>query len=358
MIPPLTPPLPSPLGGGLRTQPWLPSGLRSLAAGAWLAALGAASPAEAAPSPTDRAEPARVAVRPTSPTARRPSAPAGPAPAVAPPAPAPSGAVASNAAAELQAAELAYTNLEYTSARDAAERVSRQSGLSHDQLVRALRLLALTSAALDRSDAAKDAFVALIAYDPEFELDPKLGPRFQDPYYEAKGYWKAQARRPGVEASTLLRPHAPGVLRVSLSDPTSLAEQVRVGFRWSPAREYVRHRLAAGETQIEVPAPPHGSSRFDYYVQALDRRGNVLFERGSPEAPRSSVVVETGAPPAAAGRSDEGGGLLSKPLFWVATGLVLAGGAAGGYFLLRDEGGAPSAARFSPTLGCGGVRCE
>jgi hypothetical protein len=319
----------------------------------------AASPLAAAPRP--------AAPRPAapSPAAQPNAAPSPGAPPPASPAPArgegPPPTTPAAVGAELQAAERAYTNLEYAAARDAAERLLRQNGLSHDQLVRATRLLALTSAALDRGAAAKEAFIALIAYDPAFQLDPKLGPRFQDPYYEAKGYWQAQARRPGIETTALLRPHAPGAMRVSLADPTGLADHVRVGFRWSPARAYTSRRLAPGEAQFDVPPPPPGSARFDYYAQAIDRRGDVIFERGTPEAPRSAVVLDTSAPPAqaSAGRSSEGGGgLLSKPLFWVATGLVLVGGAAGTYFLLRDEGGQPGDARVTPTLGCGGVRCE
>ncbi|HEU4538087.1 MAG TPA: hypothetical protein VFS00_28395 [Polyangiaceae bacterium] len=264
---------------------------------------------------------------------------------------------------ELEAAEQAYANLDYAAANAAAERLARQGNLAHDQLVRTTRLLALTHAALDRPAAARDAFVALLAYDPGFQLDAKLGPRFHDPYFEAKGFWKAQSVKPGLEAGAQLRGRSSGFINVTLRDPTHLAQRVQVAYRWAPARGFATQTLEAGEGQLDVPAPPEGSTRLDYYAQALNGRGDVVFQAGSAAAPKTSLLVDLGggrgAPVDRRGEGEGGGGLLSKPLFWVVTAAVVAGGAVGGYFLFADQNGDKGAGgRWAPALNCGGTACR
>lgn len=264
---------------------------------------------------------------------------------------------------DLETAEQAYANLDYAAARSAADRVFKAGGLSHDQLVRVTRLLALTAAALDQPSAARDSFVALLAYDPSFQLDPKLGPRFHEPYYEAKGYWKAQPAKPGVEATAYLRPGALGSISAVVRDPTRLSQRAVVAHRWAPNRTFSVQNVSVGETQVDVPPAPPGSTRLDYFVQALDARGNVVFQVGSAAAPKSSLVVDVSPRPAGpvdsgSAQAEGGGGLLSKPLFWVAAVAVVAGGAVGSYFLFSDRDSGSSGGRWSPGLSCGGAACR
>src|SRR5262249_2175745 len=79
--------------------------------------------------------------------------------------------------ADVETAAQPYAKLEFDDANKVAERVVKLRGLTHDQLVRAYKVLAITHGFLDREDQARDAFVLLLTYDPEFSLDQNLGPK-------------------------------------------------------------------------------------------------------------------------------------------------------------------------------------
>lgn len=266
------------------------------------------------------------------------------------------------AAQDIEAAEQAYANLDFPEANKMAERIARTKGLSHDQLVRTYRLLALTYSVLDKEAQAKDAFIQLLTYDPDYQVDTNLGPKVQTPFFEARGFWRGQSAKPGLDVSTVLRPREAGVLRVTLRDPTHIVKKVAVGFRWGSATEMTARTMAVAEaSQVEIPAPPAGSTRLDYFVQALDDRDDAVFELGNLSSPKSAVVdvervrVVGGGPV----QEEKGSSVFASPVFWILAGVVVAGGAAGTYFAVK--GGEDSVTRvpassatMRPILGCGG----
>src|SRR5690242_4384379 len=73
---------------------------------------------------------------------------------------------------DLESAEQALVNMDYETANKVAERVAKQRGLTHEQLVRTYRVLALTHAVLDHEAAARDAFQHLLVIDPDYQGDP------------------------------------------------------------------------------------------------------------------------------------------------------------------------------------------
>ena len=85
------------------------------------------------------------------------------------------GAAAQSAPADVETAEQLYAKLDYEQANAVAERVVKKSGLTHDQLVRAYRVLAVTYAVLDKEEQARDAFLQLLTYDADYQADPNLG---------------------------------------------------------------------------------------------------------------------------------------------------------------------------------------
>ena len=91
--------------------------------------------------------------------------------------------------------------------------------------------------------------------------------------------------------------------------------------------------LDGSQGSVEIPAPPVGGTRIDYYVQAFDDRNNTVMENGSANMPRSAFV-ETAAekPPAAESKS-----ILSSPIFWAVAGAVVVGGGVGTYFALQPS---------------------
>ncbi len=257
--------------------------------------------------------------------------------------------------ADVAAVEQQYAKLDYEQANVGAERIAQKGrGLSHDELVRTYKVLAVTHAVLDHAEQAKDAFIALLSFDPSYAVDPNLGPKVQTPFLEARGFWRAQGAKPGIEITAVVRGTEPGTLRVTTRDPTRVVRAVSVGFRWGSTGAFTLGSVAVGDgVAVEVPTAPPGKARLDYYAQAVDERDNVLFEVGRAAVPRSAFVEAR--PAAAPAKVEESSSLFASPIFWLATAAVLAGGATAGYFAFRP--GPPVAATYQPSLECGNSRC-
>ena len=257
--------------------------------------------------------------------------------------------------ADLDTAEKQYGDLDYEEANRTADRVLQQRGLSHDQLVRGYRILALTAAILDHPLDARDAFTRLLTYNPEFVVDPNLGPKVTTPFVEARGFWRGQTGKPGIEVLATAHTGEAPTLRVTTRDPTHVVEGMLVGYRWGANSAYTSRSTTVGEGVIlEVPTPPPGAARLDYYVQAFDHRDNVVFEVGNPAAPRS-VTVEAPPPLPPPPPAPEKRSILASPVFWGVVVGVLAAGGAGAYFLTRPRD--PTSASLGGGIACGGAPC-
>lgn len=256
---------------------------------------------------------------------------------------------------DLAAAENAYAALDYASALTAADAVLAQPKLSHDVLTRATRVSALSHAALGHGEQAKQQFVLMLEYDPDFKVDTKLGPRFTEPFSEARGYWQAQGRKAGMDVQVVVQWHQQGDVRVTTRDPLAVVRRVAVGWRWAPKREYTVSESEPNGKGIEVAANPEGSTRLEYWVRAMDAKGNAVFESGTPEAPQLTVVNE---PERAAG-AEKKKGFFANPVVLAIGGAVLAGAATGLYFALRPtDYQSPSSARGVLGASCAGVKCD
>lgn len=256
---------------------------------------------------------------------------------------------------EVSVAENAYATLDFPAALAASESVLAQHGLSHDVLVRATRVSALSHAALGHGEQAKQQFILMLEYDPEFRVDAKNGPRYTEPFAEARGFWQAQVRKAGMDAQAVVQWGQSGEIRTVVRDPLSVVKTVAVGYRWAPERQYTTSETALPTKPVDVPANPGGSSRLEYFVHALDAKGNVVFETGSPESP-SSVTVTA---PSAGKAQQEKKSFFASPLFFVAGGAVLAAAAVGGFFALRPtDYQTATTARGLVGASCGGSRCD
>lgn len=261
--------------------------------------------------------------------------------------------------ADVETAEQLYAKLDYEQANAVAERVVKKNGLTHDQLVRAYRVLAVTYAILDKEEQARDAFLQLLTYDADYQADPNLGPKVNTPFMEARGSYRSLSSKPGIEVSASISTGG-GNLRVTTRDPTRLAKRVNVGYRWTSSGEYTITHINPGEAvvAIEVAAAPPGRTRLDFYVQALDERENVVLEAGNPSVPKSAFA-EAGASNGGSKviKSEGGGGVFSSPVFWVIAGVVAAGAGTAAFFAFRPQDPAGSAA-LSPVIVCGSDRCN
>jgi hypothetical protein len=264
------------------------------------------------------------------------------------------------APADVDTAEQLYAKLDYEGANAVAERVVKKTGLTHDQLVRAYRVLAVTYAVLDKEEPARDAFLQLLTYDPDYQADPNLGPKVNTPFMEARGSFRSLPSKPGIEVAASVSTNG-GTLRVTTRDPTRMVKRVNVGYRWTSSGEYSISQINPGEVvvAVEVTAPPAGRTRLDFYVQALDERENAVLEAGNPSVPKSAFAeagVAGGAGGVKGGKT-EGGSLFASPLFWIAAGVAVIGGGTAAYFALRPQD-PPSRAALSPIIVCGTDRCN
>lgn len=258
------------------------------------------------------------------------------------------------APADVETAEQYYAKLDYEAANQVAERVVKQRGLTHDQLVRAYRILAVTYAVLDKDEAARDAFLQLLTYDSEYTADPNLGPKVNTPFTEARGSFRSLPTKPGIEVSATVQTSG-GTLRVTTRDPTRIVKKVVVGYRWTSSGDYTTSQVPAGEAvAVEVGASPAGRTRLDFYAQGVDERDNAVLEAGNPLVPKSAFATADGGGEV---RKSGGGSFFSSPLFWVVTGAAVVGGGAALFFALRPED-PPTRATLSPIVLCGAERCN
>ncbi len=264
---------------------------------------------------------------------------------------------------DVETAEQLYTKLDYDKANETAERVIKQRGLSHDQLVRAYRILAVTYAILDKEEQARDAFLHLLVSDPEYTIDTNLGPKVSTPFVEARGQFRSLPSKPGMEVVANVRSDG-GQLRITTRDPTRIAKKVTVGYRWTSSGEYTVSTVPVGEATVEVAPATQGRTRLDFYATALDERDNAVFEAGSPQVPKSAFAEASARPIGGNGTGygdkggeKTGGSVLSSPVFWIIAGAVVAGGGTAAFFAFRPEEAATRAS-LAPQIRCGAELCK
>jgi hypothetical protein len=269
----------------------------------------------------------------------------------------------SAAPVDVETAEQLYAKLDYEQANAVAERVVKKAGLTHDQLVRAYRVLAVTYAVLDKEEQARDAFLQLLTYDPDYQADPNLGPKVNTPFAEARGSFRSLPSKPGIEVAATVSTGG-GNLRVTTRDPTRIVKKVVVGYRWTSSGEYTITQLNQNEAvaAVEVSAAPAGRTRLDFYVQALDDRDNAVLEAGNANVPKSAFA-EAGARGGGGGgggkddRSEGGSVFSSAGFWWVVAGAAVVGGGTALFFALRPHD-PPGSASLSPVIRCGADRCN
>jgi hypothetical protein len=245
--------------------------------------------------------------------------------------------------------------MDYERANLMAARVAGTKNLKHAELVGAVRLLALTDAALGHEDQAREDFIEALTYAPDLQIDPNLGPRVTAPFLEARGFWRAQPERPGVDVAVAIHADGPGTLRVTTRDPTRIVKSGSVGFRWGSTSPFAKFPLTvsgSGDGVVfDVPERPANLARLDYYVQVLDERGDVVMEVGNPTAPKSSMVDVPKAAVVVAAAPERKTSIFASPFFWTGAAVVIAGGAVLTYVLSRPQN--PSGATLTGAATCG-----
>lgn len=265
-------------------------------------------------------------------------------------------AYAADAPQTVGGVEQAYASLDYAGAKEGADGLLSRGHLSHDDTLRAARVRALAAAALEQTEEAKNAFIYLLTLDPAFTVDPRLGPRFREPFNEARGYWSGQASKAGIEAQVSVHGTGTSSARVITRDPTNIVSSVVFSYRWAPAKVYRNVAVKAGDSQLDIPEAPKGATRLDFFVYAQDKSGNLVLEKGSEGAPQYAAVPVVQQSKIA----NEKRSIFASPWFWAAAVLVVAGGTTAGIVAATTGGtdAPPPRVQWSPSLRCGTGACE
>ncbi len=248
--------------------------------------------------------------------------------------------VASPASAQsaLADAESAYQDIDFERTRERANAALREGGKSKRQLVRIYELLGISAAASGDAQASRDAYVRMLAIDPEAQVDSDLSPRFREPFMEARGYWSSRSDQLDVEVRF---DRARGALRVLLSDPVGMANQTKLMSRLPGTIEFAEATRPANDSVRFDVSGAADAGAIEYVLRVEDEYGNTIIERGTEEEPNrvgqlSGAVSSGSGGNNGGGEEDGGGSVLKSPWFWVVTGVVLAGAGVGAYFLTQD----------------------
>jgi hypothetical protein len=205
--------------------------------------------------------------------------------------------------------------------------------------------------------------VMLLTYEPDYQADQNLGPKVTTPFFEARGFWRGQPVKPGIDASATVHAKAAGQLKATIRDPSHIVHRAEIGYRWGGVGQFKTKSLASGESTatIDIAEAPSGTTRFDYYVQAFDDKDNAVLESGNATTPKSvTVQVEAvvAPPPGSGEEKKKGSSITSSPGFWAVVGGVVAVGAAVTIFALARPKDEPTSASITPGLNCGAAPCN
>lgn len=218
-------------------------------------------------------------------------------------------------------ARKAYADVDYEGTRHLAQTALRHGGHERAATAELYLLWATAAAALGQVDEARTAFSFALAANPELKLDKSLSPKIRAPYLEARGSLSGADGRPPLAVVLQRYKHE---LELRLHDALRVAAGIELATRADESSEFVKQRIDAAPAR-RLPTPP--GSELQFFVQVLDRHGNVLFELGTEHEPerlalvnavRSTPVIEKPA-----------GDSSPAPYYWTAGALATLGLAAG-----------------------------
>jgi hypothetical protein len=182
----------------------------------------------------------------------------------------------------LSRAETAYEQVDLEGTLEHARQALEEGGYDLDQLVRIYELMGIAAAALDEEDQARDAYLRMLALEPDAQVDRNLSPQMRSPFLEARGYWAAHSER--LEATaTFVRGR--GALRIELEDPLGMAASIVVHGRVGDEEELTETTEdAAGTVVVAIPGAER-ADRVEAFVTVLDEHGNHIIELGSETEP-------------------------------------------------------------------------
>lgn len=163
-------------------------------------------------------------------------------------------------------ARAAYNKLDYSVCAENAGQALATAG-SLVMRIDAYKYLGLCSAALGETETARDAFIKMLAINPDEKLPDGLSPRFTSSYREAKGQWVDAGKPIALTIASDNTEEDVRTLEISVKDDAGLIIKVaqrRVGGDISPP---VR---VAAKLAFEIP------TNADVEIIGLDKAGGEV----------------------------------------------------------------------------------
>jgi hypothetical protein len=182
----------------------------------------------------------------------------------------------------LQEAERAYGSVDFAETFTLAEAALAEGGHSPRETARLYLLLGISAAALDKEDAAREAFSVVIALDPEVKLEQNLSPKIRAPYLEARGAFAGRTR---IQAALSA---GSGAITIALSGSLETVRGVELAFRPKGGADFEVERLEpAAELTFQ---PPAEAAEVEVALRLVDSHDNSLFDVGTRTSPRAFVL--------------------------------------------------------------------
>lgn len=206
-----------------------------------------------------------------------------------------------------------YERLEFDRAGRTLQRAIEYSRNCRSDLAGIYRLKAFVDAVQAERERCRRAFEIVLALEPEYRVPSEVPPKIRNCFNEAL---RVPAERREIRlihtGPSEVQPSSPAMLTVGVVDPLRLVDQVQVYFRREGIKIFTVLSARGDESvSMIIPAlsipPDEKGYRMEYFVRVIDRFEGTLAEEGSPDAPRSFLVVP---------RAPDSGPVTSSWWFW------------------------------------------
>lgn len=230
---------------------------------------------------------------------------------------------------------------EYDGARRALQGLLETGALQPDALVETYGHLARCSAALRRPQEARDAYIRLLAINPEFYIPSHESPLIREPFEQAQAFWQDR-RAPSLRYDTPVQvnrnePFTVDAVVTQGGGPT-LLERVTLHVR-QPLGSFHEIETTDGSAEVPLELLPRDEESLELFLTAHDEWGNTVASVGSADDP---LRVPLGDEAVAERRSSTQRAWYQQWWFWTIVGAAVMGLAVGipvGVRTTSDQGG-------------------
>jgi len=247
----------------------------------------------------------------------------------------------------LQEAKILYDNLQYRQALNMLKTAIRKRGNRRSDIVTMYKYMAFSYIALGKKKHARRAFELMLKVNPNYELNPLLtSPKILNFFNKVRNEQRRKDR--------VIMKHTPVTESIASARIEVKAYVVDLHKKLRHMRLYFKRRGDANYSVTDMHPSLKGVKSkgaktyvgvipfiwtvyeetelfVDYYIAALDSKGNWVANAGSPKEPISfRINLLAGELPEGARKTP----LVKSWWFWTLVGVGVAGIGVGGYFLV------------------------